>query len=231
MMLKVLPSIDISEGKAVKRVKGVRGTGLILGSPKDVALSIYNLGYDFIHVVDLDSAEGIGNNEDYIREICGMGFRWVQVGGGIRDIQKAERLSRYGCSAIVISTLPVKNPTAYYEIIKKLGKDKVLISVDYDSSGYILIKGWKEKAVKVQDFLMSFEAKGYIFTFVDNEGTRKGIDSNVKNYVLRVTGLKEYAGGIGNIQDLYLLKQYGFNYAIIGMSFYSGTLRGIKYVY
>jgi len=230
-MIKLLPSIDISEGKAVKRIRGVKGSGLILGNPIDVALKIYNEGYNAVHVVDLDSAEGLGNNEEYIKEICKMGFSWVQVGGGIRSIEKAERLISYGCSAIVITTLAIENPTAYEEIVNKLGKDKVLLSVDYDSSGYILIKGWKERAIRVLDFIMSFQALGYIFTYVNNEGTKRGIDPQVKNYSLRVNGIKEYAGGIGRIEDLYMLKDYGFNYAIVGMSFYSGNLRGIKYVY
>jgi len=230
-MIKVLPSIDISEGKAVKRVRGIRGSGLILGNPIDIALKIYNEGYNSVHLVDLDSAEGLGNNEEYIKEICKIGFSWVQVGGGVRSIEKAESLISYGCSAIVISTLPVKNPSTYEEIVKKLGKEKVLLSVDYDSSGYVLIRGWKEKSIKVLDFIMSFQALGYIFTYVNNEGTKRGVDPFIKNYSLRVSGIKEYAGGIGSIEDLYMLKEYGFNYAIVGMSFYSGNLRGVKYVY
>ena len=230
-MIKVLPSIDISEGKAVKRIRGVKGSGLILGNPIDVALKIYNDGYSSIHLVDLDSAEGLGNNEEYIKEICKMGFSWVQVGGGIRNIEKAERLINYECSAIVISTLAVENPTSYEEIVKRLGKEKVLLSVDYDSSGYVLIRGWREKSVRVLDFIMSFQPLGYIFTYINNEGTKRGIDPLVKNYSLRVSGIKEYAGGIGSLEDLYTLKEYGFNYAIVGMSFYSGNLRGIKYVY
>jgi len=230
-MIKVLPSIDISEGKAVKRIRGIRGSGLILGNPIDVALKIYNEGYNSVHLVDLDSAEGLGNNEEYVKEICKIGFSWVQVGGGVRNIEKTERLISYGCSAIVISTLPVENPSTYEEIIKKLGKEKVLLSVDYDSSGYVLIRGWKEKSIKVLDFITSFQALGYIFTYVNNEGTKRGVDPFIKNYSLRVSGIREYAGGIGSIEDLYMLKEYGFNYAIVGMSFYSGNLRGIKYVY
>ncbi|BFI73982.1 1-(5-phosphoribosyl)-5-((5-phosphoribosylamino)methylideneamino)imidazole-4-carboxamide isomerase [Sulfurisphaera ohwakuensis] len=230
-MLKVVPSIDISEGKAVKRIRGVKGSGLILGNPVKIAYKIYEEGYDYLHVVDLDSAEENGNNEEYVKDICKIGFKWVQVGGGIRNVEKAERLLDYDCSAIVISTLPIKDPKSFMDIQKIIGKDKILLSVDYDSSGYVLIRGWKEKSIKVLDFLLSYDSLGYIFTYVENEGTKRGIDNNVKNYVIRIKGLKEYAGGIGSIEDLYKLNEYGINYAIIGMSFYSGSLRGIKYVY
>ncbi|BFH74487.1 1-(5-phosphoribosyl)-5-((5-phosphoribosylamino) methylideneamino)imidazole-4-carboxamide isomerase [Sulfurisphaera javensis] len=230
-MIKIIPSIDISEGKAVKRIKGIRGTGLILGNPIQIAYKIYEEGYNYLHVVDLDSAEELGNNEEIIKEICNIGFRWVQVGGGIRDVNKAERLISYDCSALVISTLPVKKPKEYKNLEEKIGKDKILLSVDYNSSGYILIRGWREKSIRVIDFILSFDALGYIFTYVENEGTRRGIDPNVKNYILKINNIKEYAGGIGSIEDLYKLKEYGFNYAIIGMSFYKGPLRGVKYVY
>lgn len=228
--MKVLPSIDLSEGKVVKRIRGVRGTGLIIGDPINVAKEIYDEGYDSVHIVDLDSAEGVKDNEEYIKEICKLGFDWIQVGGGIRDLEKAKRLISYGCSAIIISTLPIINPSEYFKIVENVGEDKVLLSVDYNSEGYVLIKGWKEKGIKVKDFLESFKAKGYIFTFVDNEGTKKGIDKNVKAYLDYVKGVKEYAGGVSSLQDLLELKQIGFDYAIVGMSFYNGTLRGIKYV-
>jgi 1-(5-phosphoribosyl)-5-[(5-phosphoribosylamino)methylideneamino] imidazole-4-carboxamide isomerase (EC 5.3.1.16) len=63
MSLEVIPSIDISEGKAVKRIKGQRGSGLILGDPLRIAEQIYSEGYKKVHLVDLDAAEGVGNNE------------------------------------------------------------------------------------------------------------------------------------------------------------------------
>ncbi len=100
--MKVMPSIDISEGKAVKRVRGLRGSGLVLGDPLKIAKEILDEGYDAVHIVDLDSAEGTGNNEQVIKEICKLGFKWVQVGGGIRSVDKAESLASI-CNAIVLS--------------------------------------------------------------------------------------------------------------------------------
>lgn len=72
-MSNIIPSIDISLGKAVKRIRGVKGTGLILGNPIELASKLYNEGYTRIHVVDLDAAEGVGNNEMYIKEISKRG--------------------------------------------------------------------------------------------------------------------------------------------------------------
>ncbi|TRM96100.1 1-(5-phosphoribosyl)-5-((5-phosphoribosylamino)methylideneamino)imidazole-4-carboxamide isomerase [Sulfolobus sp. B1] len=116
-MIKVLPSIDISEGKAVKRIRGVKGTGLILGDPVKIAYNIYEEGYDSIHVIDLDSAEGVGSNEEYIKDICKIGFKWIQVGGGIRSLDRAKKLISLGVSAIILSTLPFINFKEFKHIL------------------------------------------------------------------------------------------------------------------
>ena len=230
MSLEVIPSIDISEGKVVKRIKGQRGTGLIIGDPLKVAESIYSEGYDKVHIVDLDAAEGLGSNEEIVKRICkDFGFTHTQVGGGIRSVGKAESIIEV-CDFVVLSTLPVTNPVEFEKIRGKIGKEKILISIDYDENGYVLIKGWKEKnAVKVEDML-SFDVYGYIFTYVPKEGTKGGIDEKVETYARKVKKVKEYAGGVSTLEDLLKLKSFGFNYAIVGMSFYNGSLRGVKYV-
>ena len=229
-MLEVMPSIDISGGIAVKRVRGQRGTGLILGDPLRLAQEVYGDGYDKVHIVDLDAAEGVGSNEDVIRRICReVGFSHVQVGGGIRSIEKARRLLR-DCDYIVVSTLPVTDPSEFEELVREVGRDRVLVSIDYDEQGNVLIRGWRERgSVKVED-LLSLDVYGFIFTYIPREGTGEGIDESVRLYASRVRGVREYAGGINTVNDLVRLREFGFNYAIVGMSFYNGALRGVRFV-
>ncbi|AAY80889.1 1-(5-phosphoribosyl)-5-((5-phosphoribosylamino)methylideneamino)imidazole-4-carboxamide isomerase [Sulfolobus acidocaldarius] len=226
--MKVMPSIDISNKVAVKRIRGKGGSGIILGDPLKIAKEIISEGYDAIHIVDLDAAEGLGDNKDIIKQICTLGFSWTQVGGGVRKLEIAKDILEY-CSSIVVSTLPITNRQEYDKIISGVGVDKVFLSIDYDDNGYVLIKGWKEKSVKVSD-LLDLESGGVIFTYIPNEGTKGGIDNNVVEYVKSVKKIKEYAGGIGSLDDLLKLKSFGFDYSIIGMSFYNGTLRGIRFV-
>ncbi|ARM76294.1 1-(5-phosphoribosyl)-5-((5-phosphoribosylamino)methylideneamino)imidazole-4-carboxamide isomerase [Acidianus manzaensis] len=229
--MKIVPSIDISEGKAVKRIKGIKNSGLILGDPVKIAEEIYSEGYDFIHVVDLDSAEGSGNNEKEISLIAKIGFDKIEVGGGIRSYDKANKLFSLGVTDIVISTLPFTNLQEFRKISTELG-NKTMISIDY-CNDVVLIKGWKEKGGKISDVLLQlskYDVEGIIFTYVCNEGTKLGIDENVGKYVNLIKGIKGYAGGIGKIEDLQDLKNKGIDFAIVGMSFYSGNLRGVKVV-
>ncbi|MUN28140.1 1-(5-phosphoribosyl)-5-((5-phosphoribosylamino)methylideneamino)imidazole-4-carboxamide isomerase [Sulfuracidifex metallicus] len=232
--MKVLPSIDISDGVAVKRIKGKSNSGIKLGNPVDIAKEIIELGYDSVHVVDLDAAEGKDRNLEYIREICKLGFSFVQVGGGIREIDDASKILEAGASAIIMSTLPFMDENKFLKIVDSIGKDKVLVSVDYNSSGEILIKGWSTSSgfsiSRAISNLNNFGIKGIILTFVENEGTKGGIDKHVGDYVKSLNGIKEYAGGISSMEDLLFLSKVGIDYAIIGMAFYSGSLRGVRYV-
>ena len=231
--MKVMPSIDLSNGKAVKRVKGVRGSGIVVGDPITIANKLYDAGYEDIHIVDLDAAEGLGENEDAIKNICRIGFKWIQIGGGVRSAQKASKILSYGASAVVISTMFFVNRKEFEKTLSIIGKDKIIIALDYDAQYNVLIKGWKEKAIDIYTALQevkSYDVKGVLLTYVESEGTEKGIDKNVGTLVKHIHRLKEYAGGVTSINDLLTLKSYGFDYAIIGMSLYKGRLWGIRVV-
>ncbi len=232
-MIYIMPSIDISDGKAVKRIRGVRGSGIVVGNPVDIASKLYSEGYEYIHIVDLDAAEGCGDNENIIRKITEIGFKWIQVGGGIRSLEKASRLLSYGVSALVISTIFYMETNLFKSILNNIGGEKILIAIDYDSNGNVYIAGWSRSKVLLTSALNmvnSYNVLGVLFTFISNEGTVKGIDRNICFYASKLNMLKEYAGGISSIEDLVYLKECGFRVAIIGMALYQGILRGVKYV-
>ncbi len=226
--MKVVPSIDISEGRVVKRIRGKRGSGLVLGNPLDIAYKIYSEGYSYVHIVDLDAAEGVSSNEHIISDIAKIGFDKIEVGGGIRDLDKAKRLISYGVSLLVISTIIFTNKVLFKSIIEEVGYDKIISSLDY-CNDIIYIKGWNEKAISLNEGIETIkDTYGTIFTNICNEGTKSGIDKTIGKYISSLHNMKGYAGGIGNIKDLTDLKELGFDFAIVGMSFYSGILRGIK---
>ncbi len=228
-----MPSIDISRGRAVKRIRGVKGSGLIVGNPIDIARELYDEGYEYIHVVDLDAAEGSGDNEDIVRKIIDIGFRWIQVGGGIRSLGKASRILSYGASAIVISTIFYRDTKLFNNILASLGGEKILIAIDYDYSKKVYISGWSESHIDLDqaiDMVNRYGVLGVLFTFISGEGMARGIDRNICFYANRLNKLKEYAGGISTLSDLVYLKSCGFSFGIIGMAIYNGVLRGVKYV-
>lgn len=232
MKIIVIPSIDLSNKKAVKRIKGERDSGLVLGNPIEIAIEMYQMGHTHVHIVDLDAAEEVGSNEEIIQELSKIGFRWIQVGGGIRDLSKAERLVKYS-TAIILSTLPFSDREEYKRILRNIGGEKILVSIDYDENENVKIRGWKYSTLKVSqalEIIFEDDILGVIFTYIPNEGKRIGIDERIRIYNKRIKGIKEYAGGIRNVDDLLKLKSFGTNYAIVGMAYYTGELKGVKYV-
>lgn len=225
--MTIIPSIDISNGKAVKRIRGRRGTEVTIGDPIKVAERLYNAGYSHVHIVDLDAAEGLGSNEEMIKTILSIGFKWAQVGGGIRTLAKASRIISYGASSIILSTTYFKDRAKFDEIVRGIGSDKVIVSLDYRSDGYVYLSGWREKGPKLEQTLEEiryYNLLGVLFTYIDSEGTMGGIDRGVAKYINKVRGLKEYAGGVSTIDDVRYLTYIGFDHVIVGMAFYRGVI-------
>jgi len=228
-MRSIIPSIDLCNGKAVKRVRGERGSGIVVGDPVKIAEKLYEKGFRRLHVVDLDAAEGVGSNEDIIKTIASMGFDWIQVGGGIRSTSKALRMLRYGASAVVLSTIFFKDRAKFTGVVEEAGSDKVILALDYRSDGHVYLSGWRERGPRLEgvfDEVNQYKILGVLLTYIDSEGTLGGIDRNVTKYINRIHGLKEYAGGVSSMDDVAFLTKAGVDYVIVGMAFYRGLLGG-----
>ncbi|UXD21529.1 1-(5-phosphoribosyl)-5-[(5-phosphoribosylamino)methylideneamino] imidazole-4-carboxamide isomerase [Ignicoccus pacificus DSM 13166] len=231
-MVKVYPSIDISNGRAVKRVRGVRGTGLDLGDPLRWLDFWADEGAEGIHVVDLDAAErGRPVNEDTILKLIEMAKDrglWIQVAGGIRSIEHAKLYQ--DADAVVVGSKAHKDPNFVDSLSKELGPEKVIIAIDL-KGGRVTVEGWNEKLpVGLDEALKKFEGKsfrGIMYTYVDTEGTMRGPDIEGVKYIRSryPSILLEYAGGVGSKEDVLSLSEAGVDVVIIGMALYSGKLK------
>ncbi|MDI6887085.1 MAG: HisA/HisF-related TIM barrel protein, partial [Candidatus Thermoplasmatota archaeon] len=97
--MKIIPSIDLHNGKVVKLLHGKLNTGIVLKeSALELAIKWREEGADWLHLVDLDAALGIGNNLKTIEEIVEKVDIKVQVGGGIRATEKACELLEKGAN-------------------------------------------------------------------------------------------------------------------------------------
>ncbi len=229
----VIPSIDISEGMAVKRIQGVRGTEVVKTDPMSV------LGYilkfrnklERLHIVDLDGARaGRPVNISIIRKIvenC-QGLR-VQVGGGIRKLEHALELARLDVD-IVIGSVVFRDFQEAHRIVRTLGSDKVFVAVDV-KGGRLAIQGWEETAVvDIVDYLRRLDVTNIIHTCVDVEGTLQGPRPymDLINSIRKSLKIKSlfYAGGVRDRSDIEYLEKLGFNGVIVGMAMY---MRGLEH--
>ncbi|RLI91931.1 MAG: 1-(5-phosphoribosyl)-5-((5-phosphoribosylamino)methylideneamino)imidazole-4-carboxamide isomerase [Candidatus Altiarchaeales archaeon] len=230
--MKIIPAIDILSGKCVQMVQGKLESKKAYGDPITWVRKFQSLGAEIIHVVDLDAALGIGDNLKLIEKILKTTSCEIQVGGGLRSIERIEKLVNLGCSRVVIGTLAVRDYYENFKTLKKLnervGKERIIAAID-SIDGKVAIKGWKEESeLSTLEFMKKVERYvwGFLFTDIKVEGKMSGIRLKPIKEVIDSTSLPVIiSGGISSIQDLESIKQLGAFAAVVGKALYEGKLQ------
>ena len=141
----IFPAIDIKGGKCVRLLKGdFNKITQYKKSPIDQAQEFLNLGFDNIHLIDLDGALAKKPiNENIIKKISKLSKIKIQIGGGIRSIEHIKRLLDLNVDKVILGTAAVKN----IEFLKKACdqfNNKIALSLD-TRKGYIALSGWKKQ--------------------------------------------------------------------------------------
>ena len=104
MKLELLPAVDVKAGQAVRLVQGELGSESNYGSPLDAALDFQNAGAEWIHLVDLDAAFGIGSNSELLAKVIHQLDINVELSGGIRDDDSLKKALATGCRRVNLGT-------------------------------------------------------------------------------------------------------------------------------
>ena len=224
----LIPAIDLFKGSVVRLHKGKKGTAKVYSrSPKDVAKEWQGCGAQLIHVVDLDAAFGEGDNTASVKEVVAVGCP-VQVGGGVRTMEKASRLLGLGAQRIIIGTKAV-DQVFLNRLVKKFS-DRVAIGVDV-LEGKCVVSGWQEKTdqsfLGFVQYAVDYGVKWIIYTDVSRDGTLAGI--NFKE-IEKLGAFKDIriiiSGGLRSIEEFVKVKdEFPFIYGVItGKALYEGTI-------
>jgi len=225
----IIPAVDIKDGKCVQLVQGVPGTEqIIIDDPLATAMKWEEMGASILHLIDLDGALGTGQNLNIIKEIVKSLSIPIQLGGGIRTREYAQKLLELGVERIILGTMAIQNPEIVKKLSQEYGSDRIMVSLDSKDSK-VVIKGWTEKTSKEATKLARlFEKKGagsILFTNVDVEGLLKGADTkNLKELTRAVKIPIIYSGGVTTIKDLKILKKTGVKGVVIGSALYKGKI-------
>ncbi len=224
----IVPAVDIKGGKCVQLVGGKPGTERVsIEDVVGVARKWQEQGAEMLHVIDLDSALGTGNNESLIEMIVADLAIPVQVGGGIRTDEKVYRLFEIGCERVIIGTRAVED-RQFVERLASKYTDGIVVALD-SSSKEILVRGWQEGSGKVmRDVAKDLEDLpfwGFLYTNVDVEGKLQGIDPlPIKSLIEATKKHVIVSGGITTRSDLDTLRNMGVDSVVLGMSIYTGTI-------
>lgn len=226
--MMVLPAVDIKDGKCVQLVGGKPGTEkVVMDDAVDVAMRWQSEGADMIHVIDLDSALGTGSNEALIEKLVGQLDVPVQVGGGIRTLEKVQRLFDIGAERVIIGTKAIEDKR-FLEELSAQYSDGIVVALDSISSE-VLVRGWQDKSGKdlldlARDY-SSLPIFGFLYTNVEVEGKLQGIDPVPIRALLDTTRKPLIvSGGITTLGDLDTLARMGVNSAVVGMAIYTSKI-------
>jgi len=223
--MQIIPAVDLREGKCVRLTKGKPGTEEIYyDDPVNAAKYWWEQGAKTIHIIDLDAALSLGDNVDIIKAIVKEVDAEFQVGGGIRDIEKAVTLHKLGVERVIIGTSAVKNPEMITVLKEKIGSKHIMVALDH-VQGKVAIKGWRDiSTFTAFDLAKDMEEKGagsILFTAVERDGMLTGPDiENTEKMVRSVNIPVVAAGGVGKIADVMALNLTGVHGVVIGKAFY-----------
>lgn len=222
------PAVDLRGGRCVQLVGGrPEDERVSLPDPGKVAERWWSFGFETLHLVDLDAALGDGDQEALLLELASRTPATTQVGGGIRDTEKAMRLLDGGLDRIIVGTRAIDDP-AWLESLCARAPHRVMVAADV-RDGVVLRRGWtEESALQVVDFLAALRPlplAGVLCTDVAKEGRVEGIDrTHVEEVVAASSHPMWISGGISTHDDLVEIDRTGAAGAVMGMALYTEAL-------
>jgi len=226
--LELLPAVDVKDGKAVRLVQGELSKETTYGLPLDAALDFQKSGAEWIHLVDLDAAFGIGSNAELLADVIGALDIKVELSGGIRDDESLRKALATGCTRVNLGTAALENPEWTSRVIAEHG-DRIAVGLDV--RGHVLAaRGWTQEGGDLFETLARLESDGcarYVVTDVTKDGTLQGPNLELLKEVCAATKKPVVAsGGISSLEDikaLCALNGIGVEGAIVGKALYAGA--------
>ena len=226
--MKIIPAIDLMEGKVVRLYKGDPNKKTIYSeNPLEIAKKWESAGADMIHLVDLDATLGSGSNFETLRSIAKSVKIPVQVAGGLRNEKIIESALEFA-QRVVIGTLAFNDKTTLGELLTRYGKEKLVISADHNN-GLIVVNGWQQSTkISLISAVTEFIEMGfseYLSTSIVRDGTLQGPDLKSLQKINEISKINLIvSGGISNIEDVIKVKELDPFGVILGKALYENQI-------
>ena len=228
--MRIIPAIDIIDGKCVRLTKGDYSTKKVYNEdPLEIAKEFEGNGIQYLHLVDLDGARsGKIINHKVLSEIASKTSLNIDFGGGLKSDSDLKIAFDSGATQITGGSIAVKGLDTFINWLNQFGAEKIILGADYKDR-MIATNGWEEGSkLDVLDFIQGYEARGVrsvISTDIAKDGMLQGPSLELYKEILEKTNVELIAsGGVSNMQDLYALKELGCNGAIVGKAIYEGNI-------
>ena len=225
--MKLIPAIDIMEGKCVRLHKGAFETVKVYATdPVDLVKKYQDMGFKYLHVVDLDGARSKRIvHYKLLEKMAAVSEMIIDFGGGVQSDEQVKIAFESGAAKVTGGSIAVYDKPLFEKWIKLYGNGRIILGADVKNNK-IATSGWtKESAETWQEFILYYVQKGLnqvISTDVAQDGTLLGPSLPLYQEMQeRFPDVQLIAsGGIGKTQDLYDLAALGCYGAILGKALY-----------
>ena len=230
--MRIIPAIDIIDGKCVRLSKGDYSTQKIYNeNPLEVAKEFEAHGIQYLHLVDLDGAKSnLIINYKILEQIATKTTLKIDFGGGLKSDEDLKIAFECGANQVTGGSIAIKNPTVFENWIQKYGADKIILGADANNKK-IAISGWLEESTQeVVPFIKNYQSKGIeyvICTDIAKDGMLEGPSFDLYQEILEQTNACKLiaSGGISSFDELPKLAELGCEGTIIGKAIYEGRIR------
>ena len=227
--MKIFPAIDLSEGCAVRLLKGDYAQKTVYSDdPVSVAKGFREAGGEILHLVDLDGAKaGYAAAAEIVAKIAAESGMFVEIGGGIRNAETVKQYLDAGVGRVILGTAALRDRAFLEEMVRLYG-EKIAVGVDI-KNGNVAVQGWTEDdGVKYTDFLDYLDGIGVatvICTDVSKDGAMQGTNRELYREIAAKYSFKVVAsGGVSTLDDIKALVKMDIYGAIVGRALYNGAI-------
>lgn len=228
--MKIIPAIDIIDGKCVRLSKGDYDTKKIYNeNPVEVAKEFEDFGIQYLHLVDLDGAKAKKIiNQQVIENIAKNTNLIIDFGGGIRSEEDLQKAFDSGAKKVTLGSIAVVNPELCLAWLEQFGAEKLILGADC-LDRKIKTSGWLENSeTDVVDFIKEYHKKGFrevVCTDISKDGMLQGPSTALYQEIIENSTIELIAsGGISNKEDMQKMKEIGCAGTIVGKAIYEGRI-------
>ena len=230
MKIELIPAIDIINGQCVRLTKGDYDQKTVYGKPLDMALEFERIGFERLHVVDLDGAKSKHIvNDGVLKEITSQTRLTVDFGGGIKTDEDLEKAFASGAAMVTVGSIAVTEPERFMGWLEKYGAEKMILGADV-RHGKISINGWKEDSAEdLLPFLKKYidaGVKNVLCTEISKDGTLAGPAIDLYQRMMEASPELHLiaSGGVSSIADIEALDAEGIPAVVFGKAIYEGKI-------
>ena len=230
--MNIIPAIDLLNGSCVRLLKGnYNKVSSYNTSPIEQVKTFVDAGFNYIHIIDLDAAKS-GNDEnlEIIKSISQIEGLRLQIGGGIRDINKVVDLFDLGIDRLIVGTAAITDSKFLAQLKDRVDPNKLIFGLDFNlinNEPLLSVNGWTTNTTTTLfDYINENDwIKNVLATDISLDGTLLGPNIDIYKRILEYKNINLIAsGGIASITDIRDLIDIGSQECVVGKAIYENKI-------